>query len=406
MKTILWLLTALILSCVETVTVEPNPDATQYPTDANTDSTTDSTSESIPWNDATTEDAQTLDTSIPDVNVILGEDVAPDAQPLDATPDITSLDAPADITTLDASTIPPTDATDATTQDAIADRTDNMRDVLIDAGPDSGLPTCPFQRGTHSWTLWKIGPSTLVDLGDGTFFDVRTCLRWEKSITSASTTYTAAEFSERCKNPSLPGTGWRRPTRIELESLVDYSEMSPSMWTFNAPYERFWTSSMTTGAMGWTVLFYNGEVATRSISSKYYGRCVSGNGDGELPADPPNGHYSIEGNVVHDNDTGLTWQKGDSQALNPAPLNISTARSWCTGSGMRLPSLAELQSIIYDYHTPAVVTAVFPSTASAIYWTDTPYAGTGHLPWRVDLTDGSTVLGTSADDVAFAKCVQ
>jgi hypothetical protein len=404
MRISVWLCATLVLSCVETVNIEPSPDATA---DTSTDTTT---SENIPWNSDAALDTMPVDAT-PDALTVdatpdaLTVDATPDALAVDATPDALAVDATSDALSVDAT--PDAIAVDATPDAIAVDATPDAlaMDVSIpDVGLDGTAPTCPILRGTHTWALWHIGPSTLIDLNDGTFFDARTCLRWEKSITSASTTYTAAEFSARCQ--SL-GTGWRRPTRIEVESLVDYSRMSPAMWAFSVPYEKFWTSTTSANATAWTVLFYNGEVSLRSISSKYYGRCVTGNGDGELSADPPTGHYTAIGNTVEDSDTGLTWQKGDSQMLNPSPLIIATAESYCTTNGMRVPSIAELQTIVYDYHTsPAVDTTVFPSTASANYWTSTPYAGTGHLPWRINMVDGSTVLGVSADDTAFVKCVQ
>jgi hypothetical protein len=302
-----------------------------------------------------------------------------------------------------------------------------------DGASEGGVSCTPVNCGTHSWACWPMpnaaglglpNEASYTDLGDGTVRDNKTCLVWERVVRSSSSTYTWPDAQNRCASPQLPGTGWRLPTRIELMSIVDDSVISPATASvFTSPYEVFWTGSTVAANVqqSWTILFYNGVVATKAQSSKYYARCVRGNGDGILSAAPPPNHYSlIDGPIqraIQDNYTNLVWQEKDSQMLSPSPMSWESAVTYCSsmtvnGSGWRLPSIKELATLVNEAPpssrlSPTVDTAVFGSTAGASYWSSSLYnrktPSAAAYPWTLNFRDGST---SYTESTAFAKCVR
>src|SRR4051812_45398658 len=69
------------------------------------------------------------------------------------------------------------------------------------------------------------------------------------------------------------------------------------------------------------------------------------------PASAPAGRYTITGGVVHDSKTGLNWQ----QAAKQTAYTWANALTYCSGNvaalpgtGWRLPTVKELQTIVDD----------------------------------------------------------
>jgi Protein of unknown function (DUF1566) len=111
----------------------------------------------------------------------------------------------------------------------------------------------------------------------GTVFDTKTKLTWQQTAPAA--TYAWAPAKTYCKTLSLAGTGWRLPTRKELQTIVDYSQSNPAIdpTAFPAtPASYFWSSSPLAGsaADAWTVLFYNGNTYYYDASISFGVRCV------------------------------------------------------------------------------------------------------------------------------------
>jgi hypothetical protein len=120
------------------------------------------------------------------------------------------------------------------------------------------------------------------------------------------------------------------------------------------------------------------------------------------------------GAEVTDTSTGLTWRRcaegqawtGSTCSGTPTAYTVdqalvaAQAQATSTGSAWRLPNVRELSSVV-DLTTtnPAINTAAFPNTQSAIYWTSTPYIASLVLVWGVNFSDGNldpfTYRGTS-----------
>lgn len=95
--------------------------------------------------------------------------------------------------------------------------------------------------------------------------------------------------------------------------------------------------------------------------------------------------YAIDAanGTVHDNRTGLTWQRASA----PSTYTWDQAKSYCTtlplaGGGWRLPRYKEMLTLFDPASDPAIDTTAFPdTTASTTYWSITPYVGTADSAW-------------------------
>ena len=142
-----------------------------------------------------------------------------------------------------------------------------------------------------SWAEWPM-PNSPVDVaagapnapsytdnGDGTITDNVTGLMWQKAVPAKSYTWAAAVAL--CPTLTLAGhTDWRLPALIELGSIVDYGQVSPSIDTTvftGTPSARFWSSTplAVDTTQAWYVFFYAGGGAnTDPQTTDYDVRCV------------------------------------------------------------------------------------------------------------------------------------
>jgi hypothetical protein len=109
-------------------------------------------------------------------------------------------------------------------------------------------------------------------------------------------------------------------------------------------------------------------------------------------ADAPSGRYTFPATgTVYDTRTQLTWQ----QAVDPGTYTQSAASTYCTGlslagGGWRLPTKAELESIVDDTRSnPSIDPTAFPSTPGNYFWSSSPYvAASGGYGWFVNFISG------------------
>ncbi|WP_200191422.1 DUF1566 domain-containing protein [Halorhodospira abdelmalekii] len=101
-----------------------------------------------------------------------------------------------------------------------------------------------------------------------------------------------------------------------------------------------------------------------------------------------------EGKVVYHEATGLEWRRcaegmswedgrcqGNAQALN---WQEARERAEAAGEGWRLPTIAELHSIVERCRIGAAINAqVFPETPASFFWSASPYAGSSQSAWGV-----------------------
>src|SRR5208283_815424 len=116
-------------------------------------------------------------------------------------------------------------------------------------------------------------------------------------------------------------------------------------------------------------------------------------------ANAPAGQYVVTaggtGNgTVYDTKSKLTWQ----QTVSSVTYSWAGAKTYCAGvgaslggTGWRLPTIKELQSIVDLTQTtsPMIDPNAFPSTPSAVFWSSSPVAVSPSSAWVVYFNDGN-----------------
>jgi hypothetical protein len=137
----------------------------------------------------------------------------------------------------------------------------------------------PMPNSQADVTAGAPNPESYMDNGDGTVTDKVTGLMWQQAV--AATSYTWADAVAYCPTLTLAGhSDWRLPSRIELLSLVDVGQFSPSIngtYFPSTPATPFWSSSRLAGSssFAWGVLFGNGGAGYGvGVSDSHRVRCV------------------------------------------------------------------------------------------------------------------------------------
>jgi hypothetical protein len=126
--------------------------------------------------------------------------------------------------------------------------------------------------------------------------------------------------------------------------------------------------------------------------------------------------------TVKDNSTGLIWTRcslayGGNAKTSPGCSGTISGYGWeealqaCNDlefagrTDWRLPSIRELQSIVYyhEYLTPSVNNTVFPSTVSDHYWSSTYHKNNSNLVWTLDFQYGNVTFQLKEDSGILTK---
>jgi hypothetical protein len=136
-----------------------------------------------------------------------------------------------------------------------------------------------------------------------------------------------------------------------------------------------------------------------------------------VDANAPAGHYVVtagNGNgsgTVYDTKSKLTWQQTVSTATytwNAATTYCSGAGASLGGTGWRLPTIKELQSVVdlSQAAYPFIDPSAFPSTPSATFWSATLIRGpVPSYAWVVSFDRGFTKLD-SVSSTNNVRCVR
>ena len=215
-------------------------------------------------------------------------------------------------------------------------------------GGDAGAPTaCGVPAAGSAWAVWRLTEPAARQL-DTSVAEVvsepATGLMWQRKAASEQLGWNDAV--SYCSRLQLAGfDDWRLPRRMELLTIVDYRRQEPSIdpaFFPDTPNTWFWTSSLVAGEphVAWYLAFMDGNTHEGELDRTYGVRCVRG----QPPARTP---YQVSAGTVLDRDTNLTWQ----QAPDGTERTWEEARAHCAslplaGGGWRLPTMAELQSLI------------------------------------------------------------
>ncbi len=347
---------------------------------------------------------------------------------------------------------------------------------------NAGFSGTGVSCASNDYTAWPAPSDTPAETkyavsADGTVVtDLVTALVWQRQIFASPCpldgagvcTWSDAQGYCASLNTSALGgiaSGWRLPSLVELFSIVNYGDGSPTLDTaiFPAtPTTVFWanTPNASNAAQAWSVSFASGLNATQATTTASNVRCVTSVSlpattptcglvgdaccyanscgpdlacatatcavDGNyaqslVPADSPaepSSTVSADGSLVQDGVTGLFWQR--QLAANPCGdgAGVCTwahATAYCESlsalavggvtSGWRLPSVVELLSITnYAAGAPTLDTALFPGTPNTVFWAQTPNASNATQAWDVDFNSGLNALQVTTNASAV-RCV-
>lgn len=136
---------------------------------------------------------------------------------------------------------------------------------------------CSDHCTSREWALWSVSELPSYTAGVDTVFDNVTKLTWQRFVSAES--YTLEDARAYCAGLPLEGGGWRLPTRIELQSIVDYSKAQPgpvidTVVFPNAPNDYFWCTSLNSVGFGWALHFSSGYTPGFPATNLLRARCV------------------------------------------------------------------------------------------------------------------------------------
>jgi hypothetical protein len=257
----------------------------------------------------------------------------------------------------------------------------------------SGLP--------HAASYDTSNPDVVLDRVTG--------LSWQRVLGPGR--YGLHRANDYCEGLTLAGrSDWHLPSMIELASISDTSHFDPAVDPVafgNTPSEPFWSSQtdITNTGLGWYLLFKSGGTFIgNDVAGLARARCVRGPSScGERDVDA----YSVREGLVHDNYTGLTWQRGvehDNYTWQDAAARCSSVTS--NGGGWRLPSLRELLTLVdVTHYDPATDASAFPDTPSELFWSSSAAQAPAGTAWGVNFTRGSSGAGFIVAK-AHVRCVR
>jgi hypothetical protein len=286
--------------------------------------------------------------------------------------------------------------------------------------------------GTRLPTGDGTNPGEFVVSSDGlTVTDTITGLVWQldgsgtRAGCTTDTTHltcTWAEAKAYCASLTLAGvSGWRLPALMELETIVDPAMPGPAIdaTAFPNTTENFyWTSSsigLTSEDTVVSVDFFAGEALRTPVESVTIRgtvkalervRCVAGS-----RCYPTSRFVASSSGLITDTLTNLVWQ----QQASTTDMTWDDAKTYCaaTGSGFRLPTLKELESLVDLTVTaePTINQTSFPNTPGDAFWTSSPYVpplapNTNPEAWSVFFSSGVPQRYDKTYNYVAARCVR
>jgi len=273
---------------------------------------------------------------------------------------------------------------------------------------------------------------------------------WKKGETpndGAVTWQHALDYVAKLNSENYLGhSDWRLPNVNELESLVNGAEANPAAWLNAQGFTKvqahnYWSSTSYVYYPGyaWIVYMWSGHVHDDGKSdwtyvwpvragqtgsfensvislpqtgqTKCYDTagveisCTGTGQDGEIQAGAewPEPRFTVNGDVVTDNLTGLMWTKNANllngyrtwqQALDYIKgMNNGAYYPNFGYTDWRLPNREELHSLIdFSQYNPALPSGhPFTNVQDDFYWSSTTYTYTTENTWVVMMYDGNVV---------------
>jgi hypothetical protein len=244
--------------------------------------------------------------------------------------------------------------------------------------------------------------------------DHKTGLIWQQADDGVLRDW--ADAKKYCKDLILGGhSDWRLPRVDELETIADFSRVSPAIDpVFEGRSCNYWSSSTAVDSpdYAWVVGFSGGNVYAYNKTYSHDDdrvRCVR---SGPFwPFDPSTHLQTPSGKpgTVLDTYWGYMWQKGDSGATK---LSWDQAKAYCEGleldgySDWRLPEIEALQTIVnYTMYSPALST-IFNPRRSNHYWSSSTYVYYPDSAWVVGFSGGNVYPDWKSDGSNYVRCMR
>jgi Protein of unknown function (DUF1566) len=265
--------------------------------------------------------------------------------------------------------------------------------------PMPNPPSLPSVPNPQSYTPETIGADVIVH-------DDVTGLVWLQDPAPAPATWEDAKI--HCEDLTSAGfCDWRLPSRIELASILDYTQAPPFIDPDafpDTPIAIFWSASPVAdlASNAWAVWFSTYfQVAAQDVTSLNRVRCVRG------AADVAQNHYTVGSaglaGTVLDNETHLRWQAETGYVTGYLQDFESFCQNATTGgiTDWRLPSIGELLTLVDEGQSnPSIDETVFPGTIPYEYSTSLG------VPYWYDVLFAYGSIGTINTDGSYEFAVR
>jgi hypothetical protein len=129
---------------------------------------------------------------------------------------------------------------------------------------------CLRSDGTWGQQTGTLIPSRFHNNGNGTFTDNQTGLMWLENANYSGNTMSWDDAIAYCNSLNIGGIGWRLPTILELESLIDANNSSPALPTghpfINVMSWWYWSDSQGPQDKAW---LFNMDDGMKHADFKY-----------------------------------------------------------------------------------------------------------------------------------------
>ncbi len=266
--------------------------------------------------------------------------------------------------------------------------------------------------------VWKTCSQGLSDAACGTGGVIT--MNWQDAQTGVNGCNTLN--SANTGNGYAGRKTWRLPSKVELESIVDYTgfnvDINPDFFP-HISANNYWTSSSLANdsTSAWFIGFRGGIARPYLPKNNLISAlCVSGH----RKVETENFTDNADG-VVQDNTTGLFWQKCASEVPGiecegtpDTARNFSYLLNYCNGLSLagktwRLPNVKELSSIVNTEKFPGMPIRFFPNPIGSNLRTSTTmnrmiFASESPAAMTVDDSSGQ-IYDTPKRYNGFTHCV-
>ncbi len=248
------------------------------------------------------------------------------------------------------------------------------------------------------------GNYTVTDINNGLVWQQYTADTDSNNILNDNDRIHWGQAVDYCENLEFGDyNNWRLPERSELETILDYTRVYPSIAPIFSAYSTYYWSATETAShdyVAWAISFTNSSnfTITKSMSRQLV-RCVRGGSNTQYA-------FIEQDFTVIDSRTHLEWEKVPHSARDKwsEALEYCENLSLADKSDWRLPDIIELSSIVDSSTYSPAIDPIFTSGNSP-FWSSTTDIDTPRSTKSMDFTSGRTV-NCDKKYGCFTRCVR